>query len=401
MDDVMKDLNEDSNADVVYLDFRKAFDRVDHTILLKKLHHYGIRDKVLTWFEAFLRDRKQYVLINGVKSRTIEVVSGVPQGTVLGPLLFLLYVDDLSEVVINCLLKLFADDSKLQKLIRSMIDHAALQKDMEAVEKWARLNNMALNSQKYQLLQHGKIPELKVPYYLEDGSELLGSEVVRDLGVHVDNALNWKIHIQTKVTEASKKAGWILRTFTSRDQDVMLLLYKSYVRSLVEYCCPVWSPHLVGEIVKVEGIQRSFTSRIAGLHSLNYWERLKALNLYSLQRRRERFTIILMWKIEKSLIPNVASIEFKNSLRRGTTCSRPLGKSKYSSTNTVFFNSFSSVGPALYNIIPNTVKSCSTLLTFKSGLDKWLSAIPDKPPTPGYLSANRNSLLEWVVGVRC
>ena len=271
---------------------------------------------------------------------------------------------------------------------------------MEAVLRWAELNNMELNDKKFQLLQHGKLSELKVPYQLPSGLDLPASDAVKDLGVYVDRDLNWKVHIQTKVEDASRKAGWVLRTFKSRDKDTMLLLFKSYVRSVVEYCCPLWSPHLGGEITKVEGVQRTFTSKISGCQSLNYWERLRQLNMYSLQRRRERYIIILVWKIEHSIIPNVASLAFRTSHRRGTTCHRLLGNSKYSSVNTVIFNSFSSMAPALYNLVPVHVKSCLSLTTMKSELDKWLHSIPDRPPTPGYVAANRNSLLEWVGSTR-
>ena len=174
-----------------------------------------------------------------------------------------------------------------------------------------------------------------------------------------------------------------------------MLLYKSYVRSIVEYCCPLWSPHLQCEIIKIESIQRSFTSKISGLGATNYWDRLKALNLYSLQRRRERYSIILIWKIQHNIIPNSTKIEFNESARRGTTCTRPLGKSRFSSINTVIFTSFSSVAPALYNVVPADIKSIPTLAGFKTELDKWIRSFPDTPPTPGYLGANRNSLLEW------
>jgi len=399
-DDVLRDLNSDANSDVIYLDFSKAFDKVDHRILLKKLHKYGIRGNLHRWLQSFLSDRTQHVVIDGVSSTKTKVVSGVPQGTVLGPLLFLLYVNDIFDAVKNALLKLFADDSKMQRIIHSLFDHELLQKDMESVTKWATSNNMELNINKFQLLQHGKNAELKIPYQLQSGSDLIASKVVKDLGVFVDSNLNWKAHIQTKVNDAAKKAGWVLRTFTTRDKDTMLLLFKSYVRSVVEYCCPLWSPHLVGEITKVEGVQRTFTSKISGCQTLNYWERLKKLDLYSLQRRRERYMIILVWKMEHLLIPNVASLEFRQSGRRGATCKRLLGSSKYSSTNTTIFNSFSSVAPAMYNLVPAQVKNCSTLPIMKLELDRWLQSIPDTPPTPGYLAVNRNSLLEWVGSMR-
>ena len=400
VDDVMNDLSSDVNADVMYLDFSKAFDKVDHRILLKKLHLYGIRGKAYEWISSFLSGRKQHVVVDGVRSPAIDVVSGVPQGTVLGPLLFILYINDIFNSVKHSIIKVFADDSKVHKYIKSLFDRTLLQEDIEAIVKWATENNMELNPSKFQLLQHGKNEDLKLPYTLPSGESLFGEDCVKDLGVYVDHRLSWKSHINTKAAEASKKASWILRTFSCRDKDTMMLLYKSYVRSIVEYCCPLWSPHQQCDIIKIESVQRSFTARINGMRFMDYWERLKALKLYSLQRRRERYSIILIWKIQFNLIPNCINITFNESVRRGTTCIRPLGSSRYSSINTMIFNSFSSVAPALYNVVPANIKSITTLTRFKAALDKWLKSFPDTPPTPGYLGANKNSLLEWM-GSKC
>ena len=211
----------------------------------------------------------------------------------------------------------------------------------------------------------------------------------------MDKELNWGVHINTKSSEARQKASWILRTFKSRDSATMILLYTVYVRSVMEYCCVLWSPYRVREICKLEAIQRSFTAKIEGLKSLNYWERLQKLGLYSLQRRRERYAIILVWKIMNKVIPNDINLVFNYSERRGATCIRQLGNSKVRSINTLIFNSFQSVGPALFNLVPARIKSNTTLPIFKFELDKWIRTFPDTPPTPGYVATNRNSLLDW------
>jgi ribonuclease P/MRP protein subunit RPP40 len=175
VDDILKDLSTDANADVIYLDFSKAFDKVDHKILLKKLSSFGIGGNLLRWINSFLSGSKQYVVVERLESGTIIVLSGVPQGTVLGPLLFLLYINDMEEVVKHCLLKIFADDSKLHKKIRSHLDRLLLQQDLESVFTWASENNMDLNQDKFELLQLGRNPDLKHPYTLPSGQELLGS----------------------------------------------------------------------------------------------------------------------------------------------------------------------------------------------------------------------------------
>ena len=398
VEDIMNDLNADENADVLYLDFSKAFDKVDHAMLLKKLHLYGIQGKTYHWISNFLCGRTQHVVIDGVESNIIKVLSGVPQGTVLGPLLFILYINDLFSVVKHSKVKVFADDSKLHKNIKSLSDCKLLQEDLYAVVRWAIINNMELNETKFELLQHGKSDHLKEPYTLPSGKPIYSENVVKDLGVYIDKDLCWREHINEKTAEASRKAGWVLRTFSIRDRETMMLLYKTYVRSIIEYCCALWSPHLVCDITRVESIQRSFTAKIAGCSNMNYWDRLKHLDLYSLQRRRERYMVILVWKIYQGMIPNNINIIFQHSDRRGVTCLRPLGNSKYSSINTMRFHSFSSTAAALYNAVPSEIKSIPTLTKFKAALDSFIQKFPDTPPTPGYTGANRNSLLEWAGG---
>ena len=155
-------LEKDANVDVMYLDFSKAFDKVDHAILLRKIYNMGIRGKVYKWIKSFLTSRNQYVFIDGHRSKLERVISGVPQGTVLGPLLFIIYINDLWQAVTHSKLKVFADDSKLQKCVKSEEDRTKLLADLHAVVKWSTANNMMLNKSKFQLLQHGMVESLKV-----------------------------------------------------------------------------------------------------------------------------------------------------------------------------------------------------------------------------------------------
>ena len=299
------------------------------------------------------------------------------------------------SVVKHSKVKVFADDSKLHKTISSSSDSDLLQEDLLAVIRWANSNNMELNESKFQLLQYGKNQDLMQPYQLPSGTSISSDDVVKDLGLYMEKDLRWRQHIANKSAEASRKAGWVLRTFSSRDESTMMLLYKTYVRSIIEYCCALWSPHLLCDITRVEAIQRSFTSKITGCSALNYWDRLKHLDLYSLQRRRERYMLILVWKICHGVMANNINMVFQYSDRRGVTCLRPLGNSRYKSINTMRYNSFSSTAAALYNIVPKEIKSIPTLNKFKTALDSYIQTFPDTPPTPGYTGANGNSLLEW------
>ena len=145
---------DDADSDLIYLDFAKAFDKVDHDLLLKKLKRYGIDGKLLTWLSSFLSGRTQTVIVDGVRSYSNPVRSGVPQGTVLGPILFLLFVNDIELFIDHSKIRYFADDSRLLKSISSSSDSLLLQKDLENVLHWAKTNNMTLNEDKFELIQH-------------------------------------------------------------------------------------------------------------------------------------------------------------------------------------------------------------------------------------------------------
>ena len=397
---ILEILDNNANADVIYLDFSKAFDKVDHAILLKKLESYGVSGNLLNWLKSFLSDRDQYVIVDGHKSRPEKVLSGVPQGTVLGPLLFILYINDIVKVIKHSYVKIFADDSKLIKMIESLSDRELLDSDLHAVIEWAVTNKMELNKLKFQLLSHGTKNDLKSPYDIDENVALEKSEDVVDLGVTLSENATFSTHISNAVSSAKRFAAWTMRTFQSRKRDVVLLLYKTYVRPRLEYGCAVWSPHLMKDINSIEAVQRSVTAKIEGLENMNYWERIDELGLYSLQRRRERYQIIHMWKIFKAIIPNDLNFEFYNSRSHGIKCRRPKLNLKNKRISTLRNNYFTSVGPALFNAIPSSITSAKSLSVFKSKLDKFLKFLPDTPPLPNYISQNHNSILEWNTGGR-
>ena len=154
-------LENNENIDVIYLDFSKAFDKVDHKILLNKLKVNGIGAQVFKWLESFLTGRYQHVSVNSYLSSKAEVISGVPQGSVLGPLLFLIMIVDIDEEVKYSILPSFADDTRLMKSITIAADIVQLQQDLDAVYKWTSKNNMTLNGKKFEHLTYGKNQNLK------------------------------------------------------------------------------------------------------------------------------------------------------------------------------------------------------------------------------------------------
>ena len=393
-------MESDSNADVLYLDFAKAFDKVDHKILLEKLKSIGISGKIHSWLTSFLTNRKQFVVVDGKKSRGEKVQSGVPQGTVLGPVLFIVYINDITQVIKNSYIKIFADDSKLVKSIKSMSDRDLLSIDLKSVIQWASDNKMQLNKLKFQLLQHGNKNDLKQPYKVDDNTTIEKSSDVKDLGVTVSENLSFDTHINNISKGAKRHAGWVLRIIRARDVDTMLLLYKTYVRPQLEYSSPLWSPQSVKHITKLEATQRTFTFRINGMDQFNYWDRLKILGLMSLQRRRERYQIIHIWKIAVGLIPNDLDLKFYDTARHGKKCKRPQFNQRCRRISSLKYNSFTSNGPALFNVIPKKIKEAKSLNSFKANLHKFLKSFPDNPPTPNYIGQNKNSVVEWATGSR-
>ena len=395
----MNMLSDDANADVIYLDFAKAFDKVDHNILMHKLECLGITGKVLQWVKVFLSNRTQTVIVDGEHSLPQIVISGVPQGTVLGPLLFIVFINDIFGTVNHSVIRSFADDTRLTKQIHSVEDQIELQNDLNAVIKWAAQNNMELHEDKFELLHHGKIEALKAGqghiYNLTDGSIINNTNCVKDLGVVIHESLKWSDHINEVSLKATQMSGWILRTFKTRNRLALMTLFKSLVRSRLDYCSPVWTPYTQQDIIHLESVQRSFTAKINSINHLNYWDRLKALNLMSLQRRRERYIILHTWKILCGMAPNDVGLKFYWNDRLGMKCVVPKLPSKESFLKSLKFNSFSSIGPRLFNTLPQYVKESGSFLSFKLSLDKFLSSLPDEPPTPGYVTSNNNSILDW------
>ena len=403
IDMILLNLLEGQDTDVIYLDFAKAFDKVDHEILLKKLHAYGIRGKLLTWLTCYLADRQQTVVINGKHSYPADVISGVPQGTVLGPILFIIYLNDMQKCITNSVISSFADDTRLKRSINTTSDKQLLQNDLTKSIKWSIANNMVLHQKKFELLchsinRHNHLKHLPfyteyTEYHTEDGSIISPQCSVKDLGVTITPDISWSPHI-SKVTEAARKtSSWILSVFADRRAEIMLPLYYTLVRSRAEYCSPLWHPSKIEDIKQIESIQKMFTSQIKEVQHLPYWDRLKHLNLMSLQRRRERYCILHVFKILHQLTPNDLNFQFCYSKRRGLCCIiPPINKLSSMKAQSKYDNSFRVLGAKLWNCIPPHIRQKSTLTSFKSALTKFLLTLEDHPPVSGIVS--QNSLID-------
>ena len=234
------------DVDIVYLDFAKAFDKVDYGVLMHCLRAAGIQGKIGIWVHNFLTDRSQYVKVNGTKSSPTRVISGVPQGTVLGPLLFIVLLTSIGENISeDCYLSSFADDTKLVKKTRNVSDAEEFQRSLNWVYQWATNYNMKFNGTKFNLLRIGDNDGLRSEtVYLDCDSNVINESLTaKDLGVLMSSCGSFTPHINCVTDRAFKMCGWILRTFYSRDNNTMLTLYKSLVLCQLDYCSPLWNPN--------------------------------------------------------------------------------------------------------------------------------------------------------------
>ena len=265
---------------------------------------------------------------------------------------------------------------------------------------------MMLHEDKFELLVHQHHPKnelSQLPFFYENltysisnGNSLYPNDILRDLGITVSSDLSWRAHIATIAACARSVASWIFSVFKTRDHYTMLTLYKSLVRSHLEYCCPIWNPHCIAEIQLIESVQRTFTDKIWGMQHLDYWGRLKALGLMSLQRRRERYIIIQMWKILHVQTPNDLKVQFYATSRNGIKAKVPkLNTNSRQYHRSMYDNSFSVLGPRLWNTLPRHLPDIKNLETFKHNLTQFLLSFPDTPPVTGYTGSNNNSILNW------
>ena len=326
-ENILKGLENGENVDTVYLDFSKAFDKVDKGILCRKMKKLGISGKLGVWLFNFLTSRKQIILANGEKSSVSEVISGVPQGTVLGPLLFIILINDLSESNISSLISLFADDTRLTKMINSEKDAENFQNDLDEIYKWSSRNNMLFNGSKFELLQYGKDEDLKNTYnYLSPESESIieRKESLRDLGVIMNESATFSDHINKVCNTVNQKAGWILRTFNSREPYLMKTLWNQLVQGHIDYNSQLYQPLQSNNLNRIEKLMQTFTKKIPTIKSESYWQRLKLLKMNSQQRRFERYRIIYIWKVIEGRVPNCGvMINPSQEGRRGRLCDVP------------------------------------------------------------------------------
>jgi len=287
-------------TDVIILDFSKAFDSVSHKKLIFKLQRAGLNPKIISWIEAFLSNRQQFVFLDGSRSSPCLVHSGVPQGSVLGPLLFLLFVDDLpGSVTSEC--RLFADDALI---FNTRGNSLILQNDLKTLENWSHTWQMSFNTSKCCVLSIGE-KDSTHSYFLNN-NRLKNVNSHPYLGVEISHNLKWDDHIEKVTTKANKVRGMLGRVLKFADTKTRLVAYKTLVRSNLEYACQVWDPYKKVNSKKLEKVQNKALRFIYRIRSRVSFSKLREdTNIQSLKTRRKEQRLKLFCKVtETGVIDN-------------------------------------------------------------------------------------------------
>jgi hypothetical protein len=293
-------IDEGKPFDVVFLDFAKAFDKVPRERLLEKLRAHGIRRKTLAWIRSWLTGRKQRVVLNGEYSTWAEVLSGVPQGSVLGPLLFLVFINDLDSAArLIEILKKFADDTKLGQTAETQEDRDKLQRTLDDLCEWGRTWGMVFNVKKCKIMHlgHNNICQ----EYTMDGQVLEETSEERDIGVTMARNLKPSTQCANAARTAQTVLSQVTRAFHYRDRNIFVRLYMQYVRPHLEFASPAWSPWSESDKAVLEKIQRRAVAMVSGLKGTVYEERLKELGLTTLEERRHQADMLQTFKIVRGI----------------------------------------------------------------------------------------------------
>lgn len=360
-----KNFDNQVSTDVIYFDFTKAFDKVSHQKLFQKLESIGISGNLLLWLIAFLSDRRQCVCINNVLSNFLPVFSGVPQGSVLGPLLFLIFINDLPLVLprsISCFI--FADDLKIFSSINSVADVINLQCAISLIHDWSNKWNLPISVMKTFVLHLGK----NNPCYSYSLNNVIlqKSNSCRDLGINISHDLKFSKHINEIVKNAYFKTWQIYYIFQSKNAKLLTQAFVTYVRPILEFSSIVWSPYLLKDIKLIEKVQKRFTKKICS-KNLTYFERLKFLNLKSLEERRLQIDLIETFKF----LHQIHSISLENCFEKRTNLYKPNDLYIDFSRTEIRKYWFANRVCKIWNNLPNEIKSAKNLSTFKNKLNSF------------------------------
>ena len=375
LDEWTGSLENGNYTDCIYMDFQKAFDTVPHKRLMAKLTTYGITDPLYTWISSFLSNRRQYVDLNNEKSNWAPVLSGIPQGSVLGPILFVIYINDLPENLQSSVL-LFADDTKIFREIANISDIRTLQDDLNKLSDWSEKWLLKFHPDKCISLSIGNKTMPNYHYSLKTGNnnhKLEWVDDVKDIGVVIDNSLNFDKHINAKINKANQMMGIIRRSYRFLDNQTFKLLYKALVRCHFDYASTIWNPFKKKHIDAIESVQRRATKQLPNMNNLSYQDRLKSLKLPTLAYRRLRGDVIEIYKIvhaiyDKDVCDGI--LNFRRPHQRPGIRGHEFILTQESIKKPLRKNFLAKRVITIWNSIPYNVVNAQSLNVFKNALDR-------------------------------
>ena len=320
LNDFSRGLEDKSQTDVIFLDFAKAFDKVSHQGLLEKAYFYGIRGHTFKWIKSFLDNRSQQVVIDGHFSIDAKITSGVPQGSVLGPLLFLIYINDLPNCVQNSVCRLFADDCILYQRIRTSQDSDKLQADLDQLQKCESTWLMEFNTSKCQAISITNKIKPIIGRYQVHGHILEQVNCAKYLGIYIDSKLAYNTHVDAIVKKANSTCAFLARNIPRCCRKVKQMAYSTYIRQTVEYASPVWDPHTKRNTNKIEMVQRRCARYVTGNfdRTSSVTSMLNCLSWPTLEERRRQYRLAVMYRI----LHNQVDIHWQSFLTKTSSCTR-------------------------------------------------------------------------------
>ena len=349
---------------MVFLDFRKAFDSVPHTKLINKLVSLNFPKAITSWVHSYLYGRRQRVCVRDNASDWSPVTSGVPQGSVLGPLLFNIYISDLPNVIFseNCS---YADDLKIYA---PSFLFATLQFDLDRVVEWSHANGLDLNPDKCFAMHFGH-NNPRYSYTIKSKTVATKNEH-QDLGILVDSSLKFYRHADHVISKTMRKAHFIFKSFCNLTPVLFKILYTTFLRPVLEYCVQISRPCSMSSLSRLESCQRRLTKWCKPLKHLSYEERLQCLKLPTLEKRFKRGDMILVFQILNRHIDINPSNFFCYAPRttRGHNF-RLIGSKSNHNFRQKFFTERC---VSLWNSLPIPVVNATSVNSFKARLDEYL-----------------------------